>query len=194
MEEMMDAMQSKAGQRAYVQKLRRAMTERERAEKSRLLCFNLLSLPELERARVILSYMPTAEEADVEAANGALGQMGKILCFPVTGENAFMSAFQPRSGGAFERRRYGIREPLTASSKEIRPEEIDLVIVPCVAFDANLMRLGHGAGYYDRFLSRCKKAIKIAAAFELQRLEKVVCEERDIPVDAVVTEKEVYRK
>ena len=193
MEEMMDA-KSKAGQRAYVQKLRRAMTERERAEKSGLLCFKLLSLPELERARVILSYMPTAEEADVEAANGALSQMGKIRCFPVTSENAFMSAFQPRSGDAFERRRYGIREPLTACSREIPPEEIDLVIVPCVAFDANLMRLGHGAGYYDRFLPLCKKAIKIAAAFELQRLEKVICDERDIPMDAVVTEKEIYRK
>lgn len=194
MEERMDAMQSKAGQRVYVQKLRRAMTEHERAEKSRRLCLKLLSLPELESAKVILSYMPTAEEADVEAANGALGQMGKILCFPVTRENAIMSAFQPRRRDAFERKRYGIREPQTACSREIPPEEIDLVIVPCVAFDANLMRLGHGAGYYDCFLPLCKKAIKIAAAFELQRLEKVECDERDIPMDVVVTEKEIYRK
>lgn len=190
----MDSIQSKAGQRAYVQKLREAMTERERVEKSRRLCQNLLSLPEIGRARIIFSYMPTVEEADVEAANDVLYHMGKILCFPVTSENAIMSAFQPRSGNAFERRRYGIREPLTACSREIHPEEIDLVFVPCVAFDANLRRLGHGAGYYDRFLPRCYKAIKIAAAFELQRLEKVVCDVRDIPMDAVVTEKEVYRK
>ncbi len=186
--------ETKADQRAYVRGLRKGMTEEERAEKSRLLCMNLLCLPELKKAEIILSYMPLPEEANIEAVNRSLRRRGKCVCFPLTQETGVMGAYEPGSGDGFEIKHYGIREPVLPGSREILPEEIDLVLVPCVAFDDDLMRLGQGAGYYDRYLPRCKKAVKIAAAFETQRLERVICNEQDIPMDVAVTEKGVYRR
>ena len=55
-------------------------------------------------------------------------------------------------------------------------------------------RLGHGAGYYDRFLPLCKKAVKIAAAFALQQLDEIICDSHDISMDLVVTEEKIFKK
>ena len=98
-----------------------------------------------------------------------------------------MEVYEPsgwRSGA------YGIREPDRETSRRIEPGEIDLALVPCLAFDEGGMRLGHGAGYYDRYLARCPRAARICLAFKAQRLDRVVTEAHDLPMDWIVTEKE----
>ena len=74
------------------------------------------------------------------------------------------------------------------------PEELDAVLVPCVGFDDTLCRLGHGMGYYDRYLPRCTRAAAILTAFEAQRLERVPTEPHDFSFRAAVTEKGVFQK
>lgn len=185
---------NKAEQRKFVLDQRRAMTGAELSEKSRLICARMLELPELEKAGLILSYMPTYDEADVSELHQRLRAMGKLLCYPVTAGGGIMSAYAPDSPDDFAEKRYGILEPVTERAQRISPYELDAIILPCVAFDAKLRRLGHGAGYYDRFLPLCEKAVKIAAAFELQRLDKVICDSHDIAMDLVVTEEKIYKK
>ncbi len=70
----------------------------------------------------------------------------------------------------------------------LEPEEIDLIIVPCVAFDPQGNRCGHGAGYYDRFLTRMAPEALIMVAFEAQKIETLMTEETDLPIPKVVTE------
>jgi 5-formyltetrahydrofolate cyclo-ligase len=89
---------------------------------------------------------------------------------------------------------YGIWEPDRSCSRLNEPDEIDLVLAPCVAFDGENRRLGHGAGYYDRYLPRCSRAVIVAVAFEAQRLEHLVCDAHDVPADIVVTERGVFRR
>jgi len=87
---------------------------------------------------------------------------------------------------------YGILEPNPATTKLVNPTDIDLVIVPGVAFDEGKYRMGYGAGYYDRFLLKVRPdCIKAAPAFELQIVDKVPREEHDIPVDIIITEKRI---
>ena len=105
-----------------------------------------------------------------------------------------MSAYEPDSPDDFAEKRYGILEPITGRSKPVSPGDIDAIILPCVAFDAKLRRLGHGAGYYDRFLPLCEKAVKIAAAFALQQLDEIICDSHDISMDLVVTEEKIFKK
>ena len=86
---------------------------------------------------------------------------------------------------------YGISIP--EKYRVIPPEEIDLVLCPCSAFDDGGHRLGMGAGYYDRYLPQCVNAKKVLVAFDAQRLEEVFTEGFDIPMDAVITETRVYQ-
>ena len=62
-----------------------------------------------------------------------------------------------------------------------------------MAFDSEGRRLGHGAGYYDRYLPRCEKALCLGVAFEAQRLERVATEAHDRTMDRIVTEKEIIK-
>lgn len=185
---------NKAEQRKFVLDRRRSMTGAELSGKSSAICERLLALPQLQKAGLILSYMPTYDEADVGELNRRLAQAGKHVCYPVTAGGGLMSAYEPESPDAFAEKRYGILEPVIERSRRIEPADIDAIILPCVAFDHQLRRLGHGAGYYDRYLPLCKKAVKIAAAFSLQELEEVIFDSYDVPVELVVTEEKIYKK
>ena len=83
---------------------------------------------------------------------------------------------------------FGIREPV----RRCYADDAELCLVPGIAFDRSLMRLGHGRGYYDRYLLRCPQAIRVCAAFEVQRLERVVTEPHDLRMNYIVTEKACY--
>lgn len=185
---------NKAEQRKFVLDRRRSMTGAELSGKSSAICERLLALPQLQNAGLILSYMPTYDEADVGELNRRLAEAGKHVCYPVTAGGGLMFAYEPENPDAFAEKRYGILEPVIERSRRIEPADIDAIILPCVAFDDKLHRLGHGAGYYDRYLPLCKKAVKIAAAFSLQQLEEVICDSCDVPVDLVVTEEKNYKK
>ena len=81
----------------------------------------------------------------------------------------------------------GVYEPLDAP--EIDPAEIGVVLAPGVAFDAALNRLGHGKGYYDRFLPRLSAAARvIVVAYKWQVLPEVPVGRYDRPMDGLVTD------
>lgn len=85
--------------------------------------------------------------------------------------------------------RFGIPEPIDIM--KIAYKHIDLVLVPGIAFDREGHRIGYGFGFYDKFLAKVPKAVKIGLAFDFQVVDKIPKETHDVPVDFVVTEKEV---
>ena len=86
----------------------------------------------------------------------------------------------------------GILEPNRDKVKSINPKEIDVVIVPGVAFDLNKNRLGFGAGLYDKFLSSVNDGCtKIGIAFEFQIYDTIPVEEHDISLDFIITEERI---
>ncbi|MBI2558431.1 5-formyltetrahydrofolate cyclo-ligase [Candidatus Woesearchaeota archaeon] len=85
--------------------------------------------------------------------------------------------------------KFGILEPIELM--KVAYKNIDLVLVPGIAFDKECHRIGYGFGYYDKFLKKVPKAVKIGLAFDFQVVDKVPREEHDVPVDLIVTEKRV---
>ena len=83
---------------------------------------------------------------------------------------------------------YGMREPDRKTCPSYPPDEIDMIIVPGVAFDCKGHRLGYGGGYYDRFLRQCPKAVRIGLAFEEQLVKDTLAQPWDLPVHRIVTE------
>ena len=182
---------TKKEQRKLAAAARRAMTAEERQAADAAICARLMALPELEKAKTVFSYMALGDEVDLSALHAWLQERGTRLLFPVSLPGGVMEAWEP---GSWRSGAYGIREPDRQDSRPAAPEEIDLVLAPCVAFDEECRRLGHGAGYYDRYLPKCPQAPVYAVAYEAQKLPRVVCGQYDRTMDRVVTEKTTYEK
>ena len=86
---------------------------------------------------------------------------------------------------------YRIMEPDDNCDK-LQHENIDIVIIPLVAFDNSGTRLGYGGGYYDRLLKNMQKTKKIGIAFSLQQLDSIERENHDVKLDMVITEKKTF--
>ena len=85
--------------------------------------------------------------------------------------------------------KFGILEPIEAM--KIAYKNIDLILVPGIVFDKEGHRIGYGLGYYDKFLAKVPKAIKIGLTFDFQVINKIPREMHDVPVDMIVTDEKV---
>lgn len=167
---------------------RRNLSDAERAAYSHAICQTLTTLEPAIRAETIFSYMSTWDEVDLRRFHEWATARRKQICFPITYPHGHMEAAVPDTPDAFVKGKFDILSPDPKRSRIIPPEEIDVVLVPCVGFDEAGMRLGHGGGYYDRYLPRCPRATKILLAFEAQKLDAVCVGENDVAMDFIVTE------
>ena len=156
----------KKEQRKAALAARRALSAGERAVFSKKICSRISRTKAFREAGTILAYLATWDEADLS-----------ILC-----EKAVKLV----------KGLLGITAPDPEKSELLKPEDIDLVLVPLVAFDEEKRRLGHGGGYYDRYLPKCVKADLIAVAFEAQKLEEIATDSYDVLMKTIVTEEKVY--
>lgn len=167
---------------------RQALTDEERKAFSKAICEKVSSLPEFKKAKTVFSYLATYDEADPSY----LPKKGKVFCYPVSYKGGIMEARIPAQENGLEEDRFGILSPVVETSTLVEPEDIDLMIVPCVGFDEKRNRLGHGGGYYDRYMPKCTKASFVCIAFEAQKLDNVVVGSYDLEVSCVVTEDNIY--
>lgn len=85
---------------------------------------------------------------------------------------------------------FSVPEPI-GNEIPVKGEDLEVIIVPLLAFDRSGHRLGYGAGYYDRFLSSCPQAKRIGAAFSCQEIRSVPADANDVAMDIIVTEREI---
>lgn len=175
-------------QRTLALERRRGLSEDARRAHSAAICRHLTELPTLQTAKVIFSYMATGTEVDLAVFHRWALAQGKTLAFPVSYPQGRMEAYVPKGPESWARGRYGILAPIPERSRRLDPQELGAVILPCVAFDAAGRRLGHGGGYYDRYLPQCPQAFRVLAGFEAQRLDAVATDPHDQRAQAVVTE------
>ena len=171
---------------------RRALAPETRAAANAALCARLVALPCFRQARTILLYAAFGGEADLATLAETARGLGKTLAYPVCGENFSLTAAVPGEDG-WEAGAYGIRTPILSRAEILPPEALDLILVPCTAFDAACGRVGMGKGYYDRYLPRCTRAVKLGIAFEAQRVPHAALDEHDQRLDAFITEGGIYR-
>lgn len=174
------------------------MTGQARAQASEHICGMLNTSPMLRDARCVMLYDAMDDEPNVGAVASAALAGGKTVCYPrIDWEHRVLTPIAVESH-EFPRmsQRHGVPEP--SEGREVDAREIDLVIVPGVAFDSQGARLGRGGGFYDRFLSTLVMRVErggahaIGVCFDCQRVARLVVETHDACVDAVVTEKGVF--
>ena len=113
------------------------------------------------------------------------------ISLPVIKKNFYMDFYKWSFSDPLKINKYGIPEP--EAQKKVYP---DILLIPLVAFDKNLNRLGYGGGYYDRLIARLskkKKIIKIGLALSVQKINKVPIDAYDQKLDYIVTNKYIIK-
>lgn len=139
-----------------------------------------------QRGKIVAGYIAKDGEVDPVAMLLKAHELGCITALPhVTGKAAPMQFLRWSPGDALEQGSFGLLQP-SIEAEVVKP---DVVLVPLVAFDSRLMRLGQGAGHYDRALSLLDHSIAIGIAWSVQHAPALEADPWDIPMDAILTEK-----
>ena len=143
-----------------------------------------------KEAKMVMCFVSFGDELDTHKfIESALGE-GKRVVVPITkSKTKELIPSELKSFDELEPGYYDILTPKEEFIRPVDPSDIDLVVVPGVAFDTYGYRVGYGGGYYDRFLSNIARTVpKIAVGFSLQLTERLPRESFDIPVDMLITE------
>ena len=177
--------------------LARRDAEHDRPRRSRAIVERILNLPEYEAAALVSAFVGVGTEVDTLPLIETALARGKRVAVPWV-DGRLLHLFNLASVGELAPAPFGLLEPppdLRAdASREVTPAEVELFVVPGVAFDLDGGRLGHGRGSYDGLLAQARTGAPfIAAAFECQLVERVPMTSRDVPVDAIATELALHR-
>jgi 5-formyltetrahydrofolate cyclo-ligase len=179
------------------QELRQLILDRIKAQKeevavlkSRIIREKLMALPVFKRARTILCYASFKGEVDTFALMQCAMDLNKRVVLPVIRKEeqhiipVLIESLKELKAGSF-----GILEPADVPQRRLPADELDLVVVPGVAFDRQNNRLGRGAGYYDRFLSALPVTTPtIGLAYDFQVVDALAgIEVHDRPVSFVIS-------
>jgi 5-formyltetrahydrofolate cyclo-ligase len=176
---------SKADLRAMALERRNAV-----GQSGRAMIDHILATEHFQRARTVMGYWSIGSEIDTLPFLQAALDTNKTLVLPKINRTAsVLDLYQVTNLETdLQTGIWNIREPNPTICRPATATQIDLILVPGVAFDRQGGRVGHGKGYYDKLLAQCPRAYKIAAAFEGQVFDRVPMDPHDIPVDALITE------
>ena len=147
-----------------------------------------------KKSKTIMTFISFGAEVDTHEFIKTSIANGKRIVVPITiPETKQLKLSQVLDFNHLEIGFYNILTPKKEFIRYVDPSEVDLIIVPGVAFDRDGYRIGYGGGYYDRFLSKLDHVTKISLAFDMQLIPKVPHESFDIAVNYIITEKELIK-
>ena len=165
------------------------------------LATRLATQPLFRVSRRIAVYLPNDGEIDPVPLMTRIWRMNKICYLPIlsrlTHDRLWFAPFKPDT--PLTQNRFGIFEPLTPARNRISAQELDLILMPLVAFDTQGNRLGMGGGFYDKSLAFLRtrrvwrKPHLIGLAHDFQRVDKLTASAWDVPLQAVATDGGIYQ-
>jgi 5-formyltetrahydrofolate cyclo-ligase len=158
------------------------------SEGERSLAFSRIPSPLmalLKPGMTVAGYISKDSEADPSAILAEAAQSGYKIALPhVTGRSAPMQFLRWQPGDELVAGPFGLQQP----HESAEPCNPDIALVPLIAFDARLMRLGQGAGHYDRALSIMEATTAVGLAWSIQMAPSLMTDPWDVPLDAILTE------
>lgn len=182
--------------REKITKLKQSLPEKTVTDLSGIIADRLKQTDFFQEAKCIALYYAIDNEVRISEFINEWSEKKRIFLPVIDGVNLY---FYPFTGSMnLHKGTYGIPEPTDATSKmrictselQTAPSEIDLFIVPGIAFDLTCNRLGRGKGYYDRFLTGINKPI-IGLGYDFQLVDHISAEIHDIKMTMIITEKNI---
>lgn len=179
------------------QTLRKIFTEKRKslsadwaAQKSKIISQKLLGMEEIKSKNNFSLYLPTNNEVDTKEVIRKLSELKKTIFLPRYFENGKYHFVTFSSFESLEVGPYGILQP--KNPKIVDSSQIEVAIIPGLAFDKKGVRLGYGKGVFDRLLKE-SDSLKVGLAFEFQVLEEIEAELHDLRMNVVITEKRILK-
>lgn len=151
----------------------------DKAERSKIICEKALSLTEISNVVSVGVFLSTEYEPDTSFLIEKLQNSYSVYAPKIFGSE--MKFFKLDKDTLLTKNKFGIYEP----SENEEQEDFSIIFVPLVAFDSKNNRLGHGCGYYDKFLLN-KSALKVGLAFSCQEVDLLNTEKHDVPLDIII--------
>jgi 5-formyltetrahydrofolate cyclo-ligase len=172
--------------------------QQDREGLSRKIMGHFLALPAYQQARTVMLYVGIRSEVHTRAYVPEILASGRRVVVPYC-QGDQLGLFQLHDLNELEQGGFGLWEPPLArredTARQVDVKDLDLIGVPGLAFDRRGARLGHGKAYYDRLLHNVRPdAVLAGLAFECQIFPQVPMGKRDVFMDCVVTEREVYQR
>ena len=192
----MDVTEEKKALRQYMRQVRGAISPEAKKLAEDDIAERLFNLPAVKKARTIAIYQATGSEASVTDLARAirLTDPTVAIAYPAISGAGIMFFARVDAGEkpVFLSDPLALVDPHSVGDHFIEPDQIDLMLVPGIAFDEAKHRLGQGGGFYDRYLERLRRdCMTIGIAFEEQIVEQVPCGLHDRKVDYIVTPKRI---
>ena len=195
-------MKEKTALRRQIKAMLRQLAPERLREKSEAVTAQLLQSSAWRSADVTLGFCSLPDEVDTSALLDAALRAGKTVAIPRIAGDDLVFHRLPDINAPYVINTFGIREPAPDWPRfrpEANIEQRLLALTPGLAFDRICYRLGRGKGFYDRLLSQLRanpriQAVTVGVCFAEQLVERVPVSERDMPVDMVVTERELFEK
>ena len=173
----------KADIRKQMRELKRAVPSEEKLLRSDAILRQVALTPEFQDARVVLLYWSMADEVQTHAFVEQWYREKTLLLPCVAGDDLVLRQYTgPQCMVAGEQ--FGIGEPSGPVWTAL--DEVELIVVPGVAFDTGGNRMGRGRGFYDRLLKSTPRAVKIGVAYGFQILDEIPVEPHDVKMDIVI--------
>lgn len=163
-----------------------AMMPQDRREKSHRICRHLMEL--IKNGETVMVFTSKEKEVNTEPLINNLFKKGNPVIVPIIEKEEIslrLSYLQDFS--ALVPSTFGVPEPI-GSEIPATADDVDTIILPMLGFDRKGGRIGYGAGYYDRFLSKHGNMRKIGVAFACQEVDSLPVDENDMPMDYIITE------
>ena len=173
--------------RAKYKKLRDRLPASYKKEAARKIAQKLFSLPAWRRAKSVGLYVSVRSEVDTSGIIRQALAEGKKVRAPKVLSDTKIRFFEVSGAKDLKKGTFGILEPKPAC-KKVGCSTMDMLIVPGIVFDKKGYRLGHGLGYYDRFLPRAFRAFKVGLSYGKMIVPSLPHDGKDRPVQAVITE------
>ena len=177
--------------RTKVKKKISKLSRRETEESDKKILHQIKSLAEYKNADTIFCYVSTEKEINTIPLLQEILDSGKRLGVPKCTGKGIMDAYEIQNLEQLKIGSYGILEPGEEYDIILDPTEIQFAIIPCISCNRKGERLGHGGGYYDRYLEKHPQLERVAIAFSFQMLPEVPTEPTDICPQIIVTEEEI---
>jgi 5-formyltetrahydrofolate cyclo-ligase len=178
--------EQKENVRKILRQRKDAMIPEDRLRKSHRICRHLMEI--IRNGETVMVFTSKEKEVNTEPLILTLFKKGNPVVVPIiVKEDVSLRLSYLRDFSTLVPSTFGVPEPI-GSEIPAAAEDIGTIVLPMLGFDRNGGRIGYGAGYYDRFLSKNRNLRKIGIAFACQEVDSLPVDENDIRMDYIITE------